>query len=391
MAAAEVSTTQVSAIEALQPYFLYHGTCHHCCHLHIALPIRAAPSESESQDYSCEECGSLMFKIGRTSPQTSVASAETLLNRQDDFPSHVRPEDCCCDEPVASPAPDAPCGERHQSASDANNRAPGRSAIPSGDRAERRSDRSRRTRGSFRSRWKKAKDQVVEHLRRVTSGRNLLGTSYKQHIEHHRRRPTFDRATMTEAAIFSPASALGAAFPQRAETGGIPRLQRDAGTSRGVAAASYQGPKSKRMQDHRRERTLAHGAEQRRRCFCSNRCPCMGKAQADDLKSIKAAPNDSPPQPGDTPDEPAQGPNAPEEGQQSLLHQMGSHLSRSQPRNSRHSSSVSLEDAAPAAAMREQLSGMMVDGHLTDSSDSHHSGDVNGGDGGADGAPAEQL
>ena len=57
---------------------LYHGSCTRCHHLHYGVNLWLPLTDDVHSRYPCESCGHPMFGIGRSSPQSSLASLLTI-------------------------------------------------------------------------------------------------------------------------------------------------------------------------------------------------------------------------------------------------------------------------------------------------------------------------
>ena len=55
-----------------------HGTCARCKHFHKHMPFNIPIDQSRHKRLLCEKCGHPMFGLGRTSTQTTLASAESI-------------------------------------------------------------------------------------------------------------------------------------------------------------------------------------------------------------------------------------------------------------------------------------------------------------------------
>ncbi|KAL9610819.1 MAG: hypothetical protein Q9167_004488 [Letrouitia subvulpina] len=58
----------------------FHGSCANCHHFHVGLPLIINTKPDHHEKIYCENCGHVLFGLGRSSPQLSLASIKTNVS-----------------------------------------------------------------------------------------------------------------------------------------------------------------------------------------------------------------------------------------------------------------------------------------------------------------------
>ena len=348
-AALEGSTAQASAdMSAIEIPF--HGTCRRCSHFHIALPIELPSADKPHRRYHCHRCNALLFGLGRRSTQISLASQETVsssgLGRASADPANLRCVDVeiptvqlperSSSEPRYSGVPSAfsPESVRNEFAA----------ANPSSNAgAPRRTQRRRQ----LQQRLKKIRDQIIAPFKWIRFAR-------QRHQQPRVLSPTQQPPPTSAAPIVSGGNSpqTNNAPSPNPSPSGLNVSSRSPTRSRGSPsvpssdAANDTRLKKRQLEEHRRQRTIAHRALPGRQCFCSALCACRDHG-VNNVKSL-----DQPlrhlPHVTKSADETdfAQG-RPPDER---LLENMGGHLQTNDPQSSAHTSSIDI-DRAPLSGL----------------------------------------
>ena len=261
----------------------FHGTCPRCSHFHEGVPIELPNADKPHRRYNCRRCKALLFGLGGTSTQISLASQETSPSSQTRRASGGHAHSCCFD----AEAPTVDPTRRPSSASRRSRSPPSpdleltvgepTSPIPLPTEVHTGLEISQRPRRHHRlqQRLKSIRNHILGRLKWIISpGRRRMLP--QDHSIAQQNSPVGGASSLPQASSRLPhnvplhvtaPSNPNAASPSRTPSRRpSPVLSADQATDTLV--------KQKQLEEHRRQRTLARRAPRRHRCVCSPKCPC---------------------------------------------------------------------------------------------------------------------
>ena len=227
--APEGSTTQVSTdLRAMGS--VLHGTCRRCSHFHNAMRIEM-PGADEHRRYCCEKCNVLMFGLGGSSTQISLASKETTTSWKTG-PASTASNDPRCSDTETDSVLHHDLGAYPQPVA-----ALPRTPMPPIEEQRPRMRRARR----LRLRLRELRERLVSKLKQIIpSGAGSSATAHP---------PTMSHPATTRNP--SPLS------------------------NRPPSPSTDSLAKRQRLLDFRRQRTLLRRKRKTQPCICSPDCHCM--------------------------------------------------------------------------------------------------------------------